>query len=635
MSKNIPQLFENTCSRFPKNIAIWEHSGENYVGIPYQDLKKSILGFAHGLLSLGVQKGDRVALLSEGRSRWVIAELGAFMCGAICVPLSVKLEDADDILFRISHSGSSFLMISLSQYSKLKLAKAKVPQDLRIILIDSENPNEESLIFSDVLNKGKIYEETHPFELSQRFENLSKEDIATISYTSGTTSDPKGIMLTHGNYLANIEQCSSLFDIHEWFVTLLILPWDHSFAHTVGIYTLFSKGASIACVQHGKTPLETLRNLPKNLKEIRPHFILSVPALAKNFRNNIVNGVEQKGKLAKSLFTFALKIKYVYNGNGLNTGKGWRVALKPLCLLFDKMLFEKVKLAFGGRLLFFVGGAALLDTDLQKFFSAIGVPMYQGFGLTEAAPVISCNSPKNNKMGTSGKIADNMECCICDESGNELPQGQTGEIVVKGKNVMKGYWNNPETTAQTLKYGKLYTGDLGYFDKDGFLNIVGRFKSLLIGNDGEKFSPEAIEEHITEHSKWIQQIMLYNNQSPYTIALLVPHFTKIKTFDHDHSMDNISLEKKIITSIQQEFNVYKNKGAFQGKFPERWLPSTFIILDEPFSESNHMINSTMKMVRPNIVKHYASEIEKAYTPEGKNVFNDLNLNSIQRILEQR
>ncbi|MEI8202633.1 MAG: AMP-binding protein [Bacteroidota bacterium] len=632
MSNNvnsIPQLFKQTALAFPDNIALWEHLNGSYCGITYRDLNSAAIDFANGLYSMSIQSGDRIALLSEGKSQWVISELGLFMCGAACVPLSVKLEEGEDILFRLIHSGARMLLISTYQYPKIESIINRIPDYLQIVMIDGNSTVDNHISYNEIITQGRLFLKDHPETIESVTSMILPDDLATISYTSGTTADPKGIMLTHKNYISNIAHCSSLFYVPEWYVTLLLLPWDHSFAHTVGIYTVLSKGAAIACVQQGKTAIETLRNIPKNIKEIRPHFILSVPALAKNFRNNIVSGIEQRGKFATTLLNLALKTAYAYNGNGLNKGKGWRSILKPQLKLYDALLFKKIREAFGGRLAFFVGGAALLDIDLQNFFYAIGIPMYQGFGLTEAAPVISCNSPKNHKLGTSGKIAQGIECIICDESGNELPSEIIGEIVVKGDNVMKAYWNNPQTTAQTIKEGKLYTGDLGYFDRDGFLVISGRFKSLLISSDGEKFSPEAIEEHITEHSPIIHQIMLYNNQHPYTIALIVPNATKLKKLNLHHSSPT---PEQVIEVIKNEMNQYKGDGVHQGKFPERWLPAAFIILEDEFSEKNHTINSTMKMVRPAIVKMYASEIEYLYTAEGKNVLNKINIASVEKLL---
>jgi len=218
-----------------------------------------------------------------------------------------------------------------------------------------------------------------------------------------------------------------------------------------------------------------------------------------------------------------MKIAYRYNGLGWDRGKGMKVFLKPLYGLFDAVVFKKVRKAMGGNMRFFIGGGALLDIELQRFFYAIGIPMYQCYGLTEASPVISVNSPEIHKLGSSGRIVENLEVRICDDGGNEVPQGEKGEIVIRGENVMKGYWKNEQATADTIKEGWLFTGDMGYMDADGFLYVLGRFKSLLIADDGEKYSPEGIEEALAAGSSLIDQVMLYNDHDPYTVALIVPN----------------------------------------------------------------------------------------------------------------
>ena len=265
----------------------------------------------------------------------------------------------------------------------------------------------------------------------------------------------------------------------------------------------------------------------------------------------------------------------------------------------------------GGELDFFVGGGALLDIEMQQFYYALGMPMFQGYGLSEATPVISTNTPLKHKLGSSGILVKPMEIKILDTEGRELPLGESGEIVIKGENVMAGYWKNPKSTQETIKDGWLYTGDLGYLDKDGFLYVKGRFKSLLISSDGEKFSPEGIEETIMGNSRLIQQIMLHNNQSPYTIAVIVADRTKLNG-------------RELVEAISGELDKYKGKGEYAGQFPERWLPSTFVLADEPFTEQNRMINSTMKMVRSKVEEVYKERIAFAYTPEGKNIFNKYN-----------
>jgi long-chain acyl-CoA synthetase len=392
-----------------------------------------------------------------------------------------------------------------------------------------------------------------------------------------------------------------------------------------------SKGASVATVKVGRTPLETLKNIPLNIKEFKSHLILSVPALAKNFKKNIEQGIRAQGKNVVRLFKWALKIGYIYNGDGgEDKGRGIRCLLKPFVCLFDKILFSKVRENFGGHLKFFIGGGALLDKDLQKFYYAIGLPMYQGYGLSEATPVISTNGPRRHTFGSSGVLVRPLELKICDADGKELPIGEKGEIVIHGENVMAGYWKNPVSTAETVRNGWLYTGDMGYMGHDGLLYVLGRFKSLLIGSDGEKYSPEGIEEALVEHSSCIDQLILYNNQNPYTVALIVPNKEHLKRHLSHQNLD-LSSEKgreEAIRIIQSQIDRFRKGGDLETLFPDRWLPSTFAVLPEPFTEQNGMVNSTMKIVRGKIEKAYASRIEHLYTAEGKNILNEENKNSL-------
>lgn len=630
--RTIIELFEKSVAKFPENIYLWEKHDGKYQGMTYRQVREEVLQFAAGLMSLGIRKGDRLGLVSEGRNRWIISELGILYAGAINVPLSVKLDEASELRFRLAHSGSRMVIVSGRQAAKIEAIRSELPDMEKIIYLDPvENTGENDIVYESVIEAGKKFIETNGAELEAVYQSIQPDDLANISYTSGTTADPKGIMLSHLNYAANVVQSNTLMEIAEDWRTLAILPWDHAFAHTACLYCLMYNGASVASVELGKTPMETLKNIPKNIKEIQPNMLMSVPALAKNFRKNIESNIRAKGPTAEKMFNHALKIAYRYNGSGYDRGKGFRFIYKPLLSLYDKILFSKIREGFGGKLELFVGGGALLDTELQRFFYAVGMPMCQGYGLSEAAPVISSNALHAVKFGSSGKLVKHMELKIVDDKGIEQPAGQKGEIVVKGDNVMLGYWNNPKATAEAIKDGWLYTGDMGYMDKDGFLYVLGRFKSLLIGNDGEKFSPEGIEEALVDQSPFIDQCMLYNNQNPYTSGMIVPNMAAI----------NRELEKRGLKAgteagnaetlmiIQQEIDHYKAGGKFAGMFPERWLPATVAVLPEAFTEQNQLLNASMKMVRGKITKHFAKELEFVYSVEAKNIVNEVNLKAVQ------
>ena len=632
MKKTLVDLFEESVKNYPNNTFLLEKTGKKFEPTTYTQVKEKVYQLGAGLQALGVKKGDNMALLSEGRNMWVIGELAMFYAGAVNVPLSIKLEESNDLLFRLIHGDVKFIMVSGTQLKKVRAIIDQLPEVKKVIVFDEQSQyGEKEISLSEVQKMGDEFLASHSQEEFLKVaKSIQNDDYATITYTSGTTADPKGVVLTHRNYTSNVEQACTLVNIDQTWRTLIILPLDHCFAHVVGFYIMMSRGATAATVQVGRTPLESLKNIPLNIKEVKPHFILSVPALAKTFKKNIEQGIRAKGKTTVKLFNFGMKVRQLYYGDSNLDFKGWRYLLKPLVALFDKLIFSKVRENFGGELKFFIGGGALLDKNLQKFYVGIGIPMFQGYGLSEATPVLSSNGPEKYRFGSSGKLVQPLELKICDSEGKELPLGEMGKIVVKGENVMAGYWKNPESTADTVKDGWLYTGDLGYMTKEGLLYVKGRFKSLLISSDGEKYSPEGIEEAFVGQSKYIDQVMLYNNQSPYTIALIVPNKDNLK---RKMAFKNLTLEneegrKYAIKKLEKELNKYKKGGDFEGMFPERWLPSTFAVLPEPFTEQNQMINSTMKMVRGKIEKAYAKRIEFLYSPEGKQIFNKENLESL-------
>ncbi|SMO52257.1 long-chain acyl-CoA synthetase [Saccharicrinis carchari] len=626
--ESIISFFTKKVAQYPNNTLLWEKDGPTFKPTTYSEALSTVQYLALGLRAYGIKPEQRVALLSEGRNLWLISELAVLSNRAITVPLSTKLEADNDLIFRLQHSESSYIITSQNQLPKVRKIKENLSQLDKIIVFKPNTVlHEDELDIQQIIDTGKEIIAEDALAYKTLSGQVKPGDIATITYTSGTTAQPKGIMLTQRNYTANIEQAFSYIDIPAYYRTLVVLPWDHAFAHTAALYSFMDTGASIASVQVGATQLETLKNFSNNIKEIQPHVLMSVPAMAKNFKKNIEKGIAQKGKATQHMFRWALAVSYWYNGTGNNKGRGIKWIAKPLIALFEKLIFSKIKIGFGGNLRFFIGGGALLDLDLQQFFYAIGLPMYQGYGLSEASPIISANTPRYHKLGSSGKVVNHLQIKICDNNGVALSAGQTGEIVVKGENVMHGYWRNPEATKETIKDGWLFTGDLGYLDKDNYLYVKGRFKSLLIGSDGEKYSPEGIEEAIVDHCELIDQIMLYNNQNAYTTAIVVPNIEKVKGLLKQYT------HAQIITMIDQELGVFKAGGKLSTLFPQRWLPSTFAIASEPFSEQNKLINSTMKMVRDKVAEMFHNEIELCYTPTGKKVDNLKNIENLKLLLQ--
>ena len=602
MKKTIIDLFESSVAKYGDRTFLLEKIDGVFQPTTYAQSREEALKIGAGLAALGIEPKQTISILAEGCNNWILSELGLLYAGAISVPLSIKLEEANDLLFRLRHADVVAIFVSRNQLPKFRKIREQLPLIKHVIVFDCETAlNEGEMYLSELKAKGEEYLKEHKEEFLKVGQTIQNNDYATITYTSGTTADPKGVILTHRNYTANVEQALTRISIPSEYRMFIILPLDHCFAHVAGFYIMVACGALVATTQVGRTPMETIK---------------------------------KQGPTVEKLFKFALKVAYEYNQDGYSKGKGWRFILKPLVALFDKILFQKVREGFGGCLKFFVGGGALLDSELQRFFYAVGMPMYQGYGLSEATPIISANSTgkHQHRFGSSGKLIQPLEIKILDDEGREMPCGVKGEIVIKGENVMAGYWKNPSATAETVKDGWLYTGDMGYMAEDGFLYVLGRFKSLLIAADGEKYSPEGMEEAIVDKSPYIDQIIVYNNQSPYTIALAVASKENLNRQLDKEGLAGDARYKRAAEIIGAEVAKYRRGGEFADEFPDRWVPAVVALADEAFTEQNGLVNSTMKVVRNKVEKHFSEAIAHAYTPEGKAIDNVRNLEALKRIL---
>ena len=625
--RTVFSMLNQAVNRYANDPYLSTKGDQGWVRTSFSEAKIKTTLLATAFLELGLSKDNKVAILSEAKTDWIIAEFSALYAGGISVPLSIKLLP-EEVPFRVNHSDASLFVISENTLEKVISQWDKYENSsLRLIVLDTPSEkirkqciqygfNEKDLLFVDdlyALGKEKMQE--HKERLAQIENNTEEDQVVTISYTSGTTGNPKGIMLTHLNYYSNSHAAVSTFQIKEKISTLLILPTDHSFAHTVGIYTALVKGLSLHFVDARGGSVNALKNIPKNLIEAESNFLLTVPALTSNFIQKFKDGIKAKGGVIEGIFNRGVEAAIKRNGDGFSK-PGWAVQAGTYLnmLLAEKLIFSKLRLIFGPKIEFFVGGGALLDIKQQQFYKAIGIPVYQGYGLTEATPIISTNTPFNYKMGTSGKVLKGITCKICDENGKEVAQGVKGEIVIKGDNVMKGYYKNEAATIETIKDGWLFTGDLGYMDEDDFLVVVGREKALLISEDGEKYSPEEIEEAIVSSSACIHQIMIYNDHQKYTTALITLNKKAVEELIRKEHMGSYeSLNKH----LKNEMLLFSKQKEFKDKFPGKWIPSNFQIIPEEFSEDNQMINSTLKMVRHKITETYQNRLDLMYGSKAK------------------
>lgn len=628
MTRTILSMLDHAAEQFHGTPYCWKKTDTGWQSRTFEQVREESMAVGAALIGRGIGMGDRVAILAEGSPEWVAVEFATIQAGGISVPLSIKLL-AEEVPFRINHAGAKVIATTSNQAAKIAQVYGQFETQPLVIVLDNLHERAkvafveagsdaaELITYVDLLAEGRALMPSA--ELQERRAAVGEDSVATISYTSGTTGDPKGIMLTNLNYYANCTDSVQMFEVPFGYSTLLILPCDHSFAHTVGIYAALLRGIQLFFVDSRGGGMAILRNIPHNMVETAPVFLLTVPALTGNFMKKITSAIDQKGGLIRKLFWAGVNAGIRRNGDGYRRpGFGTQVVTWVPWALANVLIFRKVRKTFGSRIKFFVGGGALLDSAQQEFFMAIGLPVYQGYGLTEAAPVISSNTPRVHKIGSSGQIAPSVTCTILDENGVEQAVGVQGEICITGENVMAGYYRNESATEKALSGNRLHTGDLGYLDADGFLMVTGRFKALLISSDGEKYSPEGIEEAITTASAEIAQVMVYNDHRKYTSALVTLDIPATQALIKE---EQISTAGELIAALKDCLAAYTASGK---SFPAQWTPATFAVLREPFSEANKMINSTMKMVRHRITEHYAETLEYLYTDDGHNPDNERN-----------
>ena len=639
--RTIIEMLKEISGKYGERTYLSGKTDEGWLKISFKKADTMSDEAAAWWLSRKIQRGERAALLAEGRPEWVICEIAMLKAGLVSVPLSIKLQP-EEIPFRINHSESKIIVISRITLPKVLFSWEKIKKKPFLLILDTPDEKETELLkenrlkenkdwisWADMLALGMEKLKENPEAVKESIGKIKEDDTVNICYTSGTTGNPKGIMLTHLNYWSNADSAVEYFGLEEGKLeTLVILPLDHSFAHTVATYAGLRRAITLSFVDARDGALSIVKNIPINLKERNPHFILTVPAITGNFMKKISEEVAKKGDFVNGIFQRGLKAGIKITGDGYNsTGFATKLRYGLSYLLAKKLVFSKTKQVFGSRILYCVGGGAILEKKQQEFYAAMGVPVYQGYGLTEAAPVISTNTPEKHKFGTSGMVMPGIECKIMKNETEEAAQGETGQIVIRGDNVMKGYFKNPEATAEVLKDGWLWTGDLGYFEEDGFLMVTGREKALLISADGEKYPPEEIEEIIAASTDVFNQIMVYNDMKKHTTALVTLDENQCRQL---FSRKNIQNAGDAVNALNEEFEAWKKNIKKTGKtIPPAWRPSAFEIITKPFSEEDQLINSTMKLVRHKVVEKYSGRIEAMY--KDLNTLNSRNIQAVKDI----
>ena len=584
-------MFDQSVQQFGDKPALaHKPKGGTYQDITYTEFGNSVDAFSKGLNALGVEKEDRIAILSENRPEWAISDFGILKAGGINVPMFSTLTPAQ-VGYILNDSGAKIICVSTkNQLDKVIDIRDGVETLEQIILYDSseEELPEGVIEFNEVCERGK--------EIDELNIDVSEEDIATIIYTSGTTGNPKGVMLTHTNFLSNYNACKSLIDVSAADVLLSFLPLSHVFERLGGHYVPIFSGAKIAYA-------ESTFTVAQNMQDVSPTVMLSVPRLYETMHDRVLRAVEAGSPLKQKIFHWGVSVGSAVS-SAIQQGKQPSVMLKLKQSIADKLVFAKLKTATGGRLRFFVSGGAALPQSIAEFFHAAGILILEGYGLTETSPVISMNYPDKWKFGTVGAPVPGIEVNIAED----------GEILTRGPHVMKGYFNNEEATNEVIDQdGWFYTGDIGVIDEGGFIKITDRKKNIIVLSNGKNVAPQPLESQSVQ-SPYIDQIMLVGNERKNVAALIVPNFDALNTWAGENDVDASEISTLVNTREVQQL-IQQEIRELLSDFADFEQVRRFALLEKEFSQEEDEMTPTLKLKRNIIIEKYADIIEGMYPEE--------------------
>ncbi len=565
-----------------------------YVGITYDEFYSKVELFAHGLTSLGLKRGDKLAILSENRPEWPITDLASLAVGAIDVPIFPTLT-AKQIEYILDNGDVAFVVVSNSfQLSKIQRVRGNLKLLRQIIVMNpKENPKDKSLAaFSEVYELGKKRRDKQRGQFAKWLEEAKPDDLATIIYTSGTTGEPKGVMLTHANFVANVKGAHDHISITDEDTLLSFLPISHSFERMAGYYTALSAGATVAYA-------ESIETVAQNLMEVSPTLVTTVPRLFERIHATILKNVDSSSATKKRIFYWALSVGKAFVEAKKKGSVG--PVLRSEYALADKLVLSKLKERTGGRIKFFVSGGAALSRELGEFFESVGIMIVEGYGMTECSPVISANRIDDYKFGTVGKPLRNVQVKIDDD----------GEILTRGPHVMVGYYKDKEATKEAIdKEGWLHTGDIGHFDTDGFIVITDRKKHLFVTSGGKNIAPQPIE-NLLQQSKFVDQIVLIGDKRRFNTALIVPDFDYLKEFAKEHRL-KYENEEQLMNDEKVNAAMKKDIDQIQKDLAKYEQVRRFKLLMTPFTIENGCLTPTLKVKRKVVEQKYHDLIDSMY-----------------------
>lgn len=589
-SGTLVQLFFSATDQYRREDALLVKEGESWRAISHDEVERRVRHLALALGVLGVDRGDRVAIVSENRPEWAISDYAALCHGALLVPIYQTLLP-NQIAYILQDSGARLLFVSTrEQLDKVLAVWDTVPSLEHVIVFDDVATEREGVLTLEAaLELGEAAELRGAAEgFRERALEAAPDDVATVLYTSGTTGQPKGVMLTHQNIFSNVQAVYRVLDFSKADTSLSFLPLSHILQRMVD-FALFGRGVSIAYVS-------SLDQVAAAMSEVRPTVVVSTPRVYEKLYSRILSATGVKRRLV--LWSRRVALEWA---DRVLAGERPSLGLRLRHRVADRLVFSKVRAAIGGRLRFFVSGAAPLAPELARFFFGAGVTILEGYGLTETSPVTNVNRPDSIRIGTVGPPVPGTEIAIADD----------GEILVRGPQVMKGYFNLPEATAEAIDSdGWFRTGDIGELDADGYLKITDRKKDLLVTAGGKNIAPQPLENEI-KTSRYIAEAVMLGDRRPYPIVLVVPDFDAIAGWAEAKGIterDRVALVRHPDVQAKLEREVERKVEPF-ARYEK---PKKVAVLEREFSIEGGELTPTMKVRRRVVEERYAAVIEALY-----------------------
>lgn len=589
MTLTVPRMVFRKAQTRSERVALrYKHEG-SYRDMAWQELIANCREFGQALLALGLQPGDRVAIMAPNGPEWVFADLGIMAAGGITVPV-YQTESVTNLLKILENSGSRFLFLH-SPFSDRSLVKRldQLPALEKVVLLHGDRGDPRFLKRSDFLSASV---DSHRALLDQRLSAGVSSDTATLVYTSGTTGRHKGVKLTHANVLASIESATHVFDVGPQDTCLSFLPLSHVLERVDGYYLMLHQGAVIAYA-------ESVDTLPVNLTEVRPTVMIGVPRLYEKMHERVLEEVQASSGFKKKLFDTALEIGQAYTA-AVMSGVEPSVLLRIVSRLLRPVVFAKLRRKLGGRLRYSISGGAPLARDVAEFFFAADIPVYEGYGLTETTSGIAANAPTAFRLGTVGKLLP----------GTKVRIAADGEILLSGPTIASGYWNLADQDAETFQGDWLYTGDIGVLDEEDFLTVTDRKKDLLVTAGGRNIPPQMLE-HRLKSDRYLTNAILFGEGKPYLTALLIPNFETLEQYARCHQVDYLN-RCDLVTHPRILKLVRRHVERLQRDLPGYSQIKRFTLLSRDFSSELGEMTPTLKLKRQVVARNFASIIDNMY-----------------------